>query len=66
MSTDMGEDYGDWSMEELRERVKLVQEFDQLTDDIVREAAYIAENFSVEEETVYKPEKKKVLVEKTE
>lgn len=64
MPTDMGEDYEDWTMAQLRERVKLVQEFDQLADDIVAKAVYIAENFSVEEEIVYRPERTKVLVEK--
>ena len=32
---DMGEDFHGWGMEELSERVKLVQEFDQLCDDSV-------------------------------
>lgn len=43
---DMNIDFDDWSMDELRERVHLVQEFDQLADDIVNEAVEMAEKFS--------------------
>ena len=59
---DMDEDFESWSMDELKERVRLIQEFDQLADDIVSEAIYIAENFEVEEETVYIPQTRKVIV----
>ena len=59
---DMDEDFESWSMDELKERVKLIQEFDKLADDIVSEAIYIAENFEVEEETVYIPQTRKVIV----
>lgn len=59
---DMDEDFESWSMDELKERVKLIQEFDKLADDIVSEAIYMAENFEVEEETVYIPQTIKVIV----
>jgi len=49
--TDMGEDFADWEMFQLRERVKLVQEFDRLCDAIVQEAIYIALNYEITEET---------------
>lgn len=63
--TDMEEDFEDWALEELKERVKLVQEFDALADSIVKEAQYMAENFFVEEKTYYIPKTKKVLSEIT-
>ena len=60
--TDMDEDFEDWSMEALRERVKLVQEFDRLADDIAEHAAYMAENYTVEEEEYFVPATRKVAV----
>lgn len=61
-STDMHEDFEDWSMWQLRERTDLVQEFDRLADRMVQEALYMAKNFSVEEETIYIPKQRVVLV----
>lgn len=61
-SVDMDEDYKSWSIYELQQRTELVQEFDQLADDIVAEALYIAQNHSVEERVVYMPTTKLVLV----
>lgn len=63
-SVDQNEDFESWTMDELRERVKLVQEFDQLTDDIIAAAVEIAENYEVEEETYYIPKTRKVLAKK--
>lgn len=40
---DMYEDFEDWSMEELKDRVELVQDFDRCVDEIVDEAVYLAE-----------------------
>lgn len=60
--TDMDEDFEDWEMWELRDRVKLVQEFDQLADTIVHRAIDIAKNFSIETETVFVAENRKVMV----
>lgn len=62
-STDMDEDFEDWSMDELRDRVTLVQEFDKLADDIVSEAVWLAENYDVVEEKDYVLETRKILVE---
>lgn len=59
--TDMDEDFEDWSLEELRERVKLVQELDALADKIVLEVRYMAENCSVHEEVYYEQKTRKVL-----
>lgn len=60
--TDMGEDFEDWDMYSLKKRVKLVQEFDQLCDDILAQVVYLIDNAAVEEEVEYIPQKRKVLV----
>lgn len=53
--TDQGEDFGEWSMEELRQRTVLVQEFDQLADAITSMAVHLAQSCKVVEETDYVP-----------
>lgn len=58
----MDEDFEDWEMWELRNRVELVQEFDQLADTIVHRAIDIAKNFSIETETVFVAKNRKVMV----
>jgi len=60
-STDQNEDFEDWDMDYLRSRVGLVQEFDALADAIVAEAVYMAENYDVQEETIYLPQTRKVM-----
>ena len=60
--TDDDADFTDWSMDELRNRVRLVQEFDCLADRIVDRAIDIAKHYSVEEEEYYVPKVRKVLV----
>jgi len=60
--TDDGEDFEDWSMDELRERVRLVQELDQLADAMVDRAVWLANNYTVEEEEYFEPCTRKVLV----
>jgi hypothetical protein len=60
--TDDCEDFEDWSMDQLRERVRLVQEFDQLADSMVAEALELARTCTVEEEEYYVPQTRKVLV----
>lgn len=60
--TDYGEDFEDWSMDELRERVRLVQELDQLGDAMVDRAVWLANNYTVEEEEYFEPRTGKVLV----
>lgn len=60
-STDMGEDFEDWEMYQLRERVKLVREFDKLCDDILKTVIDLIENYEVEEHIVMKPHTVKVL-----
>lgn len=53
--------FEDWSMKELRERVRLVEEFDKLCDDIVAEAAWMADNVEIEEQEVMVPVTRRVL-----
>ena len=48
---------------QLRERVKLVCDFDKLCDDILTMVAGLVENYEVCEETVYRPEVIKHLCE---
>ena len=62
LSTDMYEDFADWEMFQLRERVKLVQEFDRLCDAIVQEAIYIALNYEITEETYIVQATRQVLI----
>lgn len=52
---DMGEDFEDWSLYELKQRTEPVQEFDQLADDIVEEALHIDSEHTVEQRAIYKP-----------
>lgn len=60
-STDMGENFEDWELYQLRQRVKLVQEFDKLCDDILKMVVELLENYEGEEKIVMKPHNVKVL-----
>lgn len=62
-AVDQDEDYEFFSMKELKARIKLVQEFDRLCDEIIQEAAYLADHFRVEEEEIMIPSTRKVMVE---
>lgn len=62
--TDMYEDYEEWSISELRERVKLVQELDSLADDLVSQAVQMANEYDVVEEEYFVPQTRHVLVAK--
>ena len=59
--TDQGEDFADWDMAGLRERVKLVQEFDELAERILREAARLAKHYEAADEEVLVKRTRKVL-----
>ena len=59
--TDMKEDFHGWVMEELRERVKLVQEFDQLCDSVVDEYIDTLRHYRISEEEIIVPKTIKVL-----
>lgn len=54
--------FEDWSIEELKERVRLVQELDQLADRMVAAAVNLCPCYEIQEEAIYVPQKRKVLV----
>ncbi len=60
--TDDNEAFEDWSLVQLRDRVKLVQELDQLADAMVAEALELARTCTVETEEYFVPKTRKVLV----
>lgn len=60
-STDMDENFEEWDLHQLRQRVKLVQEFDKLCDDVLATVVDLLENYEVEETVVMKPHTVKVL-----
>jgi len=62
-STDMGETFESWDMESLRERVKLIQSFDELCDNVRSLFLYYCENYIVEEVEVLVPQKRRILKE---
>lgn len=65
-STDMGmttDDFLEWDIDSLRDRVQLVQEFDQLCDDVVAAFIDLCRNHEVVDETIYVPKTIKVLQE---
>lgn len=55
------EDYKEMEMDELREIVRKVQEFDKLCDAIVESVISMAENCDVEEETYFVEKKRKLI-----
>ena len=58
---DQSEEFGEWSMDQLRERVKLVQEFDKLCDTVVAEFLYYCEKYTIVEKDIMVPKTIKVL-----
>ena len=60
--TDDGEDFEEWDIDDIRERVRLVQELDMLADSIVDYALECVRNFTVEDEEYFVPQTHKVLV----
>ena len=58
----MDEDYEDWSIQDLRDRVRLVQELDALADEMVQQAVQMAREYSVEEVEILVPQTRVVLV----
>lgn len=61
-STDQDEDFSEWDMQSLKERVSLIQSFDRLCDAIVETAIFLANSYNVVEEEILVPQTKKVLV----
>lgn len=62
-STDQDEDFEYWTMDDLRDRVRLIQDFDTLCDDIVATAVEMTETMEVEEIEEYIPSTRRALVE---
>ena len=58
---DTQEDFCDWTLSEIRERVELVQDFDKLCDDIVETYIDLCKNYRITEEEVLVPKTIKVL-----
>ena len=59
---DMDEDFDEWSLPELRDRVRLVQELDALADRMVELGIQMAKDYSVMEVEISIPQTQKVLV----
>ena len=60
-SVDEYEDFDDWILSEIRERVELVQDFDKLCGTIVTEYINICKNYRITEEEILVPKMIKVL-----
>ena len=58
----MDEDFEEWSLSDLRERVKLVQDLDSLADQMVALGVQMAKDYSVVEVEISVPQTHKVLV----
>jgi hypothetical protein len=58
---DMYENFDDWTLREIRERVELVQDFDKMCDSIVGEFIDTCRNYRITEEEILVPETIKVL-----
>ena len=61
-SIDQYEDFEDWETEDIAERVKLVQKFDQLCDDIRDLFIYYVNNVTLKNVEVIHTEVKRVAV----
>jgi len=58
---DMGENFREWTIGELQDRVELVQEFDALCDAVVAEYCYYCRNYTIEDEEILVPKTIQVL-----
>lgn len=65
-SIDQGETFEDWDMSELKERVKLVQSFDEMCDSVVAATIHMCETMEVKEEEYVVTKTRNVLVDKEE
>jgi hypothetical protein len=61
--TDMGEDFEEWSTDSLRDRVKLVMEFDRMVEQCIAAFVNFCANHEAEEETYMVPKKRLVAKE---
>jgi len=60
-NVDLYEDYSDWSLSDLRERVELVQDFDRLCTAIVKAYCHLCRDHRITEEEILVPKTIKVL-----
>jgi len=58
---DMYEDFENWTLSEIRERVELVQKFDRLCEAIVENYIRVCRDYRVTEEEIFVPKTIKVL-----
>jgi hypothetical protein len=58
---DDGDDFEEWSIEDLRERVRVVMDFDKTCDDLRESFVSMLEDYEVSEETIMVPQTVKVL-----
>jgi hypothetical protein len=58
---DQEKDFEEWTMDELRERVRLVQAFDQACDEVRENFIELLEDSEVIEETIMVPKVRKIL-----
>jgi len=58
---DMGENFEDWKLYELQQRIELVQSFDRLCDNIVSDYVDICRNYRITEQQILVPKTIKVL-----
>ena len=58
---DESEDFSEWDMDSLRDRVRLVQEFDKLCDDIAATFAGFCDHYEVVDQEIMVPKTVKVL-----
>ena len=61
---DQNTDFEEWSDDELKDRVALVQSFDKACDEYIATMIGLAVNYDIVEETVYIPQKRSVLAKK--
>ena len=62
-NVDMDENFEDWSLSGIRDRVELVQELDMLCDNVVAEYINLCRSYRIIEEEILVPETIKVLEE---
>ena len=60
-SVDEYEDFSDWTLSKIRDRVELVQDFDKLCDSIAEEYTWLCKNYRIAEEEILVPITIKVL-----
>lgn len=60
-SIDQDENFSEWSIDSLKERVELIQDFDRMCDNVVAQTISMAQNSEIIEETVMIPKKVKYI-----